>query len=72
MKKKKGKTRDRHIRQFLDENLTAPRPSSPGDGNPAPPEEANDSKKDTDVSSQEQIAKLKFEPGRSGKARQQG
>jgi hypothetical protein len=30
MKKKKGKKRDKHIREFLDANL---RVSSPGDGN---------------------------------------
>jgi hypothetical protein len=63
MKKKKGKTRDRHIRQFLDENLRAP---LPGDGDEEPPEEPDDSKRDADTASQEQIARLKFEPGRKG------
>jgi hypothetical protein len=39
----------------------------PGDGNAEPPEAPDDSKNDEDTSSQEQIPKLKFEPGRSGK-----
>jgi hypothetical protein len=60
IKVRKGKTRDRHNRQFLDANLTAPCTPSPGGGDLAPPEEPDDSKKDADTSSQEQIAKLKF------------
>jgi hypothetical protein len=58
--KKKGKKRDKHIKEFLDENLRAP---SPGNGDAEPPEAPDDSEKDEDTSSQEQIAKLKFEPG---------
>jgi hypothetical protein len=66
MKKKKGKKRDKHIKEFLDENLRAP-PSGDGDGdgNAEPTEAPDDSEKDEDTSSQEQIAKLRFELGRS-------
>jgi hypothetical protein len=64
MKKKKGKKRDKHIKEFLDDNLRAP---SSGDGDAEPPEAPDDLEKDEDTSSQEKIAKLKFEPGRSGR-----
>jgi hypothetical protein len=63
MKKKEGKKRDKHIKEFLDENLRAP---SPGIGVAEPSEAPDGSEKDVDTSSQEQIAKLKFELGRSG------
>jgi hypothetical protein len=62
MKARKGKKRDKHIKELLDANLRAP---LPGDGNVGPPEAPDDSEKDGDTSSQEQIAKLKFEQGRS-------
>jgi hypothetical protein len=55
MKKKKGKMRDRHIRNFLDENLGAP---TSVDGAPDPPEGLDGSEVDEDTASQEQIAKL--------------
>jgi hypothetical protein len=60
MKARKGKKRDKHIREFLDENLRAP---SPVDGDAEPLEAPDDSEKDAYTSSQEQIAKLKFELG---------
>jgi hypothetical protein len=58
MKKKKGKMRDRHIRNFLDENLGAP---TSVDGAADPPEGLDGLEVDADTASQEQIAKLKFE-----------
>jgi hypothetical protein len=64
MKVRKGKNRDKHIKEFLDENLRAP---SSGNGDAEPSEALDDSEKDEDTSSQEKIAKLKFEPGLSGK-----
>jgi hypothetical protein len=51
-----------HIKEFLEENLAAP---LPGDGDAEPPEAPDDPEKDGDSSSQEQIAKFKFEQGRS-------
>jgi hypothetical protein len=48
MKARKGKKRDKHIKEFLDENLRAP---SPGDGDAEPPEAPDDSEKDEDTSS---------------------
>jgi hypothetical protein len=58
--------RDKHIKEFLDENLRAP-PLGDGDddGDAEPTEAPDDSEKDEDTSSQEQIAKLRFEQGRS-------
>jgi hypothetical protein len=59
MKKKKGKQREKQIKEYLEENLRVP-PADDGEED----DDVDDDKKDEDTKSQEQIAKLRFERGR--------
>jgi hypothetical protein len=66
MKKKKGKKREKKIKEFLDENLRAPPADDVDSGGEAEhADAADDNEMDEDTTSQEQIAKLRFEDGRS-------
>jgi hypothetical protein len=62
MKKRKGKQRERQIKEYLDENLRV-LPADDGNGD----NEADVDEKDEDTTFQEQIAKLRFERGRSNR-----
>jgi hypothetical protein len=60
MKKRKGKLRDKTIKEYLEENLRVPPADDGGDDDDVDVDE-----KDEDTNYQEQIAKLRFERGQS-------
>jgi hypothetical protein len=62
MKKKKGKKREKQIKEYLDENIRV-LPADDGDGD----DQADVDEKGEDTIFQEQIAKLRFERGRSNR-----
>jgi hypothetical protein len=68
MKKKKGKKRDKHFKEFLHKNLRVPpADDSDGDGEAEHADAADNIEMDEDTTSQEQIAKLRFEHGISNR-----